>query len=198
MNNIDAQQELAFIKKMMIDSRNVTGENGLDYIVWGLLVAAGLFINYTVLTLQANPLISLIAWIAIAVNGWIFSIMNHTRCHHQAKVKTFAGKILGNLWLACGVALMIFVFVGGITHRVDPSPAVATVLGIGYFLSGIIGDSKWIKALGLVWWIGGITMFLWFGPLVHMLVMACMMVVFQVVPGIILYRKWKQSVPANG
>jgi hypothetical protein len=45
MNEINAEQELLLIKQIMEDSRKIV-DDGRDMIVWGVLVAAGMVINF--------------------------------------------------------------------------------------------------------------------------------------------------------
>lgn len=77
------------------------------------------------------------------------------------------------------------------------SPMMSSVLGIAYFISGIVYGDSWIKYLSLGWWGGAVVMFLL--PSLHiLLVFAAMMILFQIVPGIIFYIKWKNELKING
>ena len=199
MEQFDAQQELAFIKKVMADSRRVTAENGLDYIVWGVIVALGLFGTYALDRLHATEWaiggwIFLALWIAVMGGGWAFSLIRYLRYQRRAHVHTLAGRMLGSIWLACGIAIMMFIFIGGPTKLNDPSPVIATVLGMGFFLSGILLGSLPLKVASICWWLGAVVMF--FNrtyPHIQLLIFGSMMVLFQIVPGVILYRKWNQT-----
>jgi hypothetical protein len=198
MESFDAQQELSFIKKVMADSRRVTVENGLDYIVWGLIVASGMFGTYALDRLHASEWavggwIVLALWIAVMGGGWVFSLIRYLRHRRGARVHTLAGRMLGSIWLACGVAIMLLVFVLGPLGKADPSPAIATVLGIGFLLSGILMDFAPLRWASLCWWAGAVALALIRPVAVEMLVFGAMMVAFQVVPGIILHQAWREG-----
>ena len=65
-------------------------------------------------------------------------------------------------------------------------------LGIAYFTSGAIQQLKWLKNIAFGWWAGAIYLFIF--PSVHtLLIFAIMMICLQVVPGLILNRKYKKN-----
>ena len=114
------------------------------------------------------------------------------------RAQSFMDRIQGAIWGACGTALGIGVFlVVGV--RVSNAPPISglyacfvasLILGIAYFLSGIANDLKWLRNIGFAWWLGAIAMYLWSS--VHVLaIYAGMLILFQVVPGIILRRRYR-------
>jgi len=198
-----AHDELAFIKKVIQDSRRVAVDNGIDYIVWGVLVSLGMLATIAMETLQVKGLAYLFLWIGVMGGGWIFSLVRHLRERSTVHVRTLSGSILNALWLACGVVIMILIFVGGPLLRQSPSPAIAAVLGIGFLVSGVLLDFVYFKLAAVFWWAGSVAMFYLDGPWarsnpvhfhIDILLFAVMMILFQVVPGIILYRRWKNEV----
>jgi hypothetical protein len=198
MEQFDAQQELAFIKKVMADSRRSAVDNGLDYIVWGVIVALGMFGTYALDRLHATEWavggwIFLALWIAVMGGGWVFSLIRYLRHRRRARVHTLAGRMLGSIWLACGIAIMLLIFVLGPLGKADPSPAIAVVLGIGFMLSGILMDFAPLRWASVCWWAGAVALALIRPVPIEMLVFGAMMVAFQVVPGIILYRRWRNE-----
>lgn len=198
-----AQEELAFIRKVIADSRRVAVDNGLDYVVWGTLVALGMFVTMGLGMLGFKGLVYLLLWIGIMGGGWVYSLGRHLFDRKTARVRTMAGSILSALWLSCGIVIMILIFVAGPLTRQSPSPSIAAVLGIGFLVSGVLLDFGYFKVSAVFWWIGSAAMFFFESPAgralypaihVDMLLFAIMMILFQVVPGIILYRRWKNGV----
>ena len=67
---------------------------------------------------------------------------------------------------------------------------MASILGLAFYVSSTLYDSKLMKGISIAWWIGSIYMFV--DPGIHtIIVMAALMFFLQLVPGIILYRKYK-------
>lgn len=201
-----AQEELAFIRKVIVDSRRVAVDNGLDYIVWGVLVSAGMFATVALEQLRVRGNAYLWLWIAVMGGGWAFSLVRHLRESSAQAVRTLSGSILNSLWLSCGIVIMILIFVGGPLLRQSPSPAIAAVLGIGYLVSGVLLDFTYFKVSAIALWAGSAAMFylesqsgraLFSGFHADILLFAVMMVLFQVLPGIILYRRWRRELGSN-
>jgi len=207
MESINAQDELAFIKKVIQDSRRVAVYNGIDYIVWGILVALGMFLSVALIWFKLEHKFGswtqLVLWILVMGGGWIFSLVRHYRNNATERVHTMSGTILSMLWLACGITIMTFIFVGAPFEQVNPTPAIAAVLGIGFLVSGVLLDFVYFKLAAIGWWLGSLLMFYlnspWARPKglnfhIDMLLFGTMMILFQVVPGIILYRRWREEV----
>ena len=194
MTEIDAQQELAFIKKVMNDSRKILIDDGKGFIFWGILVTIGLLVTY--LSVAGKWTVSLVwFWPALVAIGWIYTIVTEIRREKRSKTSTFAGKVLGGLWLAVGISATILGFAGSISgayHGVFISPLISIVLGIGYFLSGILYGKSWLSLLSIGWWVGAIVMF-FMQNLEVILVMIGMMIILQIIPGIILFKVFKSE-----
>jgi hypothetical protein len=194
MTDINAQQELAFIKKVMADSRQMIIDDGKGFIFWGILIAFGLFFTYLS---NAERWDFPLGWfwpVLIAI-GWIVTFIIEIRAEKKRSIKTFAGKIMGALWIGCGVAMTILGFIGSITDAYSGifiNPIIAVVLGIGYLVSGVLQGKTWVSLLSLGWWAGAILMF-YLHNLETLLIMVGMMILLQTIPGIILYRESKKE-----
>ena len=87
-------------------------------------------------------------------------------------------------------------FIGTSFGTIKPmaiSPILAIILGGTYYISGKIVGVKWLSNLSFGWWIGGIILF-YVTNVYSFLIMALLMLFFQTVPGIIIYRKYKQEI----
>ena len=194
MKEIDAQQELAFIKKVMEDSRQIIIDDGKGFIFWGILIAFGLFITYLANAGKWEFSLGWF-WLALIAIGWIVTFIIQIRAEKKKSTKTFAGKIMGALWIGCGVAMTIIGFIGSITDAysgVFINPLIAVVLGIGYLVSGVLQGKTWVSLLAIGWWAGAILMF-YLHNLETLLIMVGMMIVLQTIPGIIIYRESKKE-----
>lgn len=189
-----AIDELQFIKKIIEDSKATIIYNGKDYIVWGMLIVVGLLLDYSayILNFRRN---FILFWAAIIGLGWIYSYTSYRKRKSERKAKTFAGKILGAVWLATGLGMTMVGFWGipsGAIPGISISPILSIFLGMAFLISGYIHNENWIKYLSIGWWAGAFFMF--YFPGAHTaLVMAFMMFFFQVVPGIYFYKKYKKE-----
>jgi len=191
METKQAESELSVIKKIMEDSRRINIDNGIHYIFWGILVTVALLINYIMILTRTSMNYIGLMWLILMVTGMFIDIFIGRNQERKSRVKTFTGKLLGSLWFATSISMFMFGFVGSVLKAYNPvfiCPIISTVLGISYFTSGAIQQLKWLQNISLGWWAGAVILFIF--PSVHtLLIFGIMMICFQIIPGIILYKK---------
>jgi len=191
MDEKAAVEELAFIKNIIKDSRNSFALNGKPYIFWGILIVVGLFLQYSSDILDFRYMF--FVWLLLIGIGWAYAYFESRKHKQKSKTTSLAGKILGSVWLACGISMTIIGFLGTISGAIKGvyvSPVLSLVLAIAYFITGVLYDYKWQRNLSFGWWLGAIFMFFFPGKY-STLIMAFMMIVLQIIPGIILLNKVK-------
>ncbi len=190
-----AELELSFIKKVMEDSRRVTIDNGMGFIIWGILGLGGIVLTYVNYFLHLG-ISSLYIWLGIFGIGLLHLFYTLNRENKNEKVKTFAGTMLGSVWAGCLITsafmMTIPLFVTDFPGRVTLS-SIIFVIGIGYFISSYILSNKWIKYNSYVWWAIGFLNLLLVFPHSQMLFLGILLLFFQIIPGYMLYGKWKKE-----
>ncbi|MEI8134647.1 MAG: hypothetical protein WCH46_06155 [bacterium] len=196
-----AIEELAFIKKIISESRESFVEDGKPYILWGVIVALGMTLTYISAMTQTELYVGYI-WLGLSLLGWatiIYFVKDKKK--KAARTRSFVDRIQGAIWGACGMAIgltVVLIIVRDNMNINDVPPIhqyyicfiTAIIIGIAYFLSGIANDLKWLSNIGYGWWAGAIVMILF--PSVHILLLyAILIVLFHVVPGIILMKRYK-------
>lgn len=198
INSSQAELELSEIKKIMEESRRIMVDDGLGFIIWGSLVAAGLISSYLSVLGYLAWNITSYAWIALIGSGWIITIIQVRKEKKERRAITFAGKVAGAIWGSAGVTMTIIGFVGsytGLVKGMGISPLMACVLAAAFFVSGVIYNDKTFRYLSIGWWAGALVMFFWHSP--HTLLLFALMIIFmQVLPGFIMYKKWKKEIKA--
>ncbi|MFC2092924.1 hypothetical protein ACFLSV_03390 [Bacteroidota bacterium] len=198
MDTKQAELEITLIKKIMQDSRKIIVFDGKGFIIWGVLILIGLIGTYISIMMEVSYYVFWL-WIIVIGIGWIYNLVTHWIIGSKVRVRTFAGKILGGVWLSCGIAMTLIGFLGtysGALRGWGISPMMSIILGIAYFVSGIIYGHPWAKCLSFGWWGGAIVMFLF--PGLHiLLIFAVMMIMFLITPGILFYVKWKKELKEN-
>ncbi len=195
MTNIEPIDELSFIKKIMTDSQRIMVEDGHNFIFWGILITIGQIITYSVF--KFHIFLEYFGWVwpVLVGFGWIYSMIINYKKYGKSKVQTFAGKIMGALWRAIGIAAMILGFVpilSGGMHGIYINPLIASVMGIAYYVTGYLYGKKWVSYIAYGWWLGSIYMFV-FPYLYSLLVMTGMMICLQIVPGLYLRNQYLKN-----
>lgn len=184
----NAQNDLAYIRELMVDTRRAASVSGGYFILWGLVVGVGLFATWLQVkgVLPYQPLLTWGPCIALGVLGNFFLVRRDMR----EPVQLPAGRLIGMVWAAVGVTQLIFFFAGlGMNHLPgEQMPAIfASLIGTGMFLTGVLASLSWLRNMAFGWWLGSLVMFIWPGEHV-ILLMGLMLLVFYVLPGVMLIR----------
>lgn len=193
MDKKNAMEDLQFIKKIIEDSKKTVLDNGIQYIVWGILIVIGLFTT-NILTIMNVKIRFYWVWMIIILLGWIYSYFSIYK-RNKSNYSSFAQRIINSSWLACGIGMTLLGFVGPAVNAYKGafvSPILAVILGIAFFISTIIYEVKWMKLVPYGWWIGALYMFIFPGKF-SFIIMGTLMIFFQIAPGIFLYRKFKKE-----
>lgn len=195
METLQPQNELAVIRKIMEDSRRIRIGSAKPALVWGTLVFLGIafsYLNYFFLKLRVSELY---IWSGIMASGWAYQIYHIRSLSREARVKTFSGRILRNLWNSALLSLTLVFFVPWLSSSIPFFVAVgviALILGNAFYVDGVICGSNLTKYCAAGWWLGGIAIF--FAPAFYNgIIFAGLLGLFQIIPGIILYKRWKKE-----
>jgi len=194
MKETEAKNELEFIKNVMEDSRKIIVDDGKNFIFWGIIAALGLITTYILIVEKFGEYIKWV-WVVLIAIGWIYTITIHLKKEKKRRVRTFAGKILSVTWFSCGLTMTIIGIGGSFSGAISGVyifPTISIVTGIAFAITGTVYNDKWFALLSAGWWLGGIVMF--FYPGIHsILMMALMIIFFQITPGIVLYNRYKKE-----
>jgi hypothetical protein len=194
MDEKTALEEIQFIRSVMEESRKSIIYNGKDYIFWGVIVIVGMMSTY-IFQMTHVYFNYFWIWVVLIPVGWIYSFYNR----RVLKIKfpsTYAGRLMVSIWGSAGIAMTIIGFLGTYSGTIKPmaiSPLLSIILGSAYFISGKVVGVKWISYLAFGWWIGGLIL-LFVTSVYSFLIMALLMLFFQTIPGILIYRKYKKEV----
>lgn len=192
--------DLAYIRKLMADSRGQVADDGKPSIIWGIIVCLGLLYTYYE-AVNDGPNLTGWIWMGLSVCGWIYMFWWVRRKKTKQPMRTFAGRITGAIWGSVGISITLFVFATMASywferpvelHPIFIGYVISILLGIGYFVSGILYEIPWLRLVGIGWWATSLIYIFW--PGVHsLLILAAAELVLQVIPGILLLRKYRSA-----
>ncbi len=181
------EAELAAIRSLMDETRHAVHENGKHFIVWGILTSMALLATYVLVSRAAYGAVAVVWPVVIAV-GWIFSLRAGHVDYVRAPVRTLGDRVLGAIWVGFGITASLVGLLGPLVGTVPPealSGLMAVLIGGAFFTSGFLQGLHWLRLVALAWWMGGAAM-LWWPGLHTLLVLAGMVVLLQVLPGLAL------------
>jgi Kef-type K+ transport system membrane component KefB len=198
MTENDARADLAYIRRLLEDTRHVTCVGGGYFLVWGVVTLLGLLLTWAWLTgaWAWSPLVAWSVCLALGAAGTLFLI----RRERHEPAQGLGGKLIGAVWLSLGIAMLIIIFIGVGSGSLDGRHMTAlasTLIGGAVFMTGTLAGMPWLRNLSFAWWAGAVVMFAWPGLYV-LLLMAIMVLALYVVPGLILIRMRHRQGAAPG
>lgn len=159
----------------------------------GCLLAVAQALTYLVRHGELDVSVTLI-WAATVGLGFGSSYLLGNRNRKRAPVNSLVNRILGSIWIGCGLSLSLVGFLGqgsgSLPHQVAPG-IEAIVIGTAFFASAVLPNHAVYWLLAAVWWTLGGALLIWPSP-ASSLVIAGGLVLFMVVPGV-LFRARRSS-----
>jgi hypothetical protein len=199
MTTHQLESEISFIKKVMEDSRQVTLDNGKYYILWGVVVGIASILTYIGVKQNIEGNFINWVWMNCIVVGWVLSFIFMFKDRKKERNKTFAGKMIMHTWIGAGITMAVLSFVG-IPAKVIPyaaiCPIIAAVSGGANYISSRLQKSTFILVVAFGWWIGAGIMFFMEGIDI-ILFYGILLSLFSIIPGLVLYFRWKKELTAE-
>lgn len=197
MNDTTAHEDLAWIRSLMDQSHRFLGGTWRHQVVWGVVGITGMLGTYTGVRTGRVTLIPWL-WVVTIAAGWFYSLVLAREWEPHAQVRNVAGRAFGGIWMGLGVTLTLIGGVSLFTGALEPralSGVIALLFGAGYFASGFVASLKWLQAVALGWWTGGVVLLFWGSP-EGLLLLAAMTLFLEVGPALRL-RQLEQHAPVN-
>ena len=161
----DPQQDLAYIRQLMEQTRRFTVVSGSYMIVWGVLISLGLITELWELQTGVRFQDGYV-WLVLISLGWIGTFWLQRREARYEPVASYAARLIAQIWLVCGVAMTTAFTLGPLTGALPGSAdgaLMALFVGIGVFMTGVLTDLRWFRNSAAGWWLGAVAMLFWHG-----------------------------------
>ena len=193
------QQSLAVIQSMIDTARNQFSENGHLYLLWGWVVFVCSIAQFVLLYYYEYPhhaMVWMLTWAA-----FIYQTVYLIRTKRKEKVKTYADRLLGFIWMVFVVLMMLFGFLFGRALGEEyykfMTPGFLALYGMPTFLSGIVLRFKPLVIGGISCWLLSI-LSNFIPDEFQLLLLATAMISAWIVPGYLLRMKYKKENASYG
>ena len=192
------QEDVQYIKRMIENNQRTLVDNGLSYIINGLIVAIGIPLTILIGYNGFEKYIPYVWLLLIAVMIFANFIANK-KIEKKNRVKTFGSELFGAVWGACGLSIIIIFVLSFSSVGMSAGSffmSISGILAIGYFLTGVINDLKFMKVLATLWWLTSIISGLWllFSTIQYLnFFFSFMVLILQLIPAAIIYKKWQRA-----
>ncbi len=196
MNDTQIFEDVEYVKQMIANNRRALVDNGIMYIATGVYIVVGMAATFLLDALGKYAWMPYV-WLVLMALLILVIMIAQNRIDRSRVKNTFATRIFAAVWTACAVPILItsiLFFVTGILQLSSLMACVSACMGIAYYLTGVINDLRFMKFLAAGWWVGVGMSLLWsrFGHEYQLgLFFAVLILLLEIVPGIIIYKKWK-------
>jgi len=200
MTDNSVRDEIAFIRRAIEKGRGYAVARSPEFVIWGLAVAVGYLGNYAVIRgwLRADPGW---LWAVCLLAPWVYTLQRPLR-HWLFQSGDWPdippmGRALRMVWIGCAIFLTALAVPATIAGDMRWFAAVAAgTIGIGFFASAFLCNLPWMRWVAAAWWIAEIAAFALRNRTEVLVLMAILMVLLFVLPGVVLMRTRPMSVHA--
>jgi hypothetical protein len=185
-------EDLAFIRKVMEDSRRLVEDNGFYYVLWGGLCILGAGLSYLAGSLGFPALIPFIWCLAFGGAGLASALVSRKE---RKRAKSLAATLIGRVWWSScllGAVITAGLAISGALSLPIAMAICSAVIAAGFLLSGAVSGSRGLALVSIPWWLGGLLIgrlpFIW-APLA----LTCLTFFFEFLPGLVMYIRWKKG-----
>ncbi|MBI9108122.1 MAG: hypothetical protein JEZ04_15340 [Spirochaetales bacterium] len=196
MNDIDrerAAENLKIVRTIMESCSRRQQDDGIHFIIWGLLIPVATGFNYLLVYLEKWKSIGLL-WGTVALVGIVLSIVVSVR-RRGARAETHGGRVQAAVWIACWITMMLIMAAGFITGGMKLNfmmMLIAFIMANAVFISGFLSGTRMLKLLAAGWWATGIVC-AFTHEYTASIIVALATFLLSFIPGVILDRRYKAA-----
>ena len=190
--NFSAEQSLQVIHTMIEKAKNQYSENGHLYLLWGWVVficSVSQFVLIRVVHYEQHYLVWILCWAAV-----IYQFIYLRRKHRKQRLKTYADRMLGFIWISFFVLLLLVGISLGNSENENyglVGPIFLAMYGVPTFLSGLLLKFRPLVLGGIGCWI--LSVAAQFIPYDYqLLLLSVAMVIAWIIPGYILQNRYQR------
>ncbi|MGQ0737704.1 MAG: hypothetical protein ACT4OJ_01470 [Bacteroidota bacterium] len=188
------QDSLRVIQSMIEKAKNQFSENGHLYLLWGWVVFACSIVQFILLKFvqtDKHYYVWFACWLAA-----IYQFFYLRKQQKQQRVKTYADKIIGFIWISFFILMLLIGFsvgrAGGDQHYKLFAPVFLAMYGVPTFLSGIFLRFRPLVTGGIGCWV--LSVLAHFIPYDYqLLLLPAAMIIAWIIPGYALRKQYQQS-----
>jgi hypothetical protein len=162
MNEVNANEEIRFIKEMIERTKEITAGSWMFFLIWGIIAILGVIGMYILVFVEMFSLIWLnwIVWVAI---GIVFTVVYTAKMERRKEINSYVHKFTTHLSISCGIAFILVGFIFPLLKLYSwglIAVFISLIAGILVFVMGGVYEWNLLKWCGVIWWAGAIGMVL--------------------------------------
>lgn len=193
-SSTDAELEIALER-----SAQMTASRMLLLVFWGLIIAKCTLLQWAILKHNVPIDGGLYIWLPSFIFGAVCSFVYGKVTLEEFHRTPMTSRLVRGIWAACIAAMAIFGVVAVGLGEMSPYllPAIfAVLMGVGFFIQGMIDPKPYLRTAAIGWWLGSIWLF--YESNVNALMwLSVMIILLQVIPTTALFWQEKKRLKAH-
>jgi hypothetical protein len=187
------EESLHAIHAMIEKAKDHFSENGHLYLLWGWVIFGCSLAQFILRKLgyQEHYYVWFITWLAV-----IYQFIYLRREHRKQRVVTYAGSMIGFVWITFFVLMVLMAFMILRTHSEAHYmllyPMFLTLYGMPTFLCGVLLKFRPLVIGGIGCWVLAIAA-VFVNYEYQLLLISAAMIIAWIIPGYLLRNKYKQQ-----
>lgn len=183
-------------------------EGGIYFLLWGLLIPVATVLSY-VLGSAGMPWGVGMVWLVTGLGGWLVSSVLSRRRNPEG-TGTLGARLYNAIWLSLRSAMIVLVAAGllpmvlqgaGLDHTPgftlqEALFGVTLLMGMSFMISGTFASLRYMRLLAVCWWGAGLSALI-VPALWTPAVVAAATAVLNIIPGLVLSRRYKAEQTAS-
>lgn len=196
MDDIDRKRaagDLKVVRTMMENCSRRQQDDGIHFIIWGLLIPIATGFNYLLVYLEKWKMIGFLWGIAGAA-GCALSIIVSIKRHRDIP-STHGGMVQASVWIASWISIILMLAAGFISGSMKLNMMMAILafmLAGAVFVSGFLSGTAMLKYASAGWWAAGI-LCVFTHEYKASIVIAAATFILSFIPGVILDRRARET-----
>lgn len=194
-SSFNEQDALGLIEQMITRAQRKINDNGMYWLLWGVLVFISSLTDYVLLTRMNHELHSLV-WAILMPLGGVISFVMGLRESKKKKLeaKTYVDELMGYVVTAFSISLLIICLIMPMTGTNWKSffPVIMVLYALVTYISGGILQSKPLRLGSFVNWGCAIAAF-FFAYDIQLLLLALAVLGGFIIPGILQNKAYRQA-----
>ncbi|WP_269538635.1 hypothetical protein [Cerasicoccus fimbriatus] len=180
-------------------SAQMTASRMLLLVFWGLIIAKCTLLQWAILKHDVPIDGGLYIWLPSFIFGAVCSFVYGKVTLEEFHRTPMTSRLVRGIWAACIAAMAIFGVVAVGLGEMSPYllPAIfAVLMGVGFFIQGMIDPKPYLRTAAIGWWLGSIWLF-YESNANALMWLSVMIILLQVIPTTALFWQEKKRLKAH-
>ena len=201
MNGTTAQEDLAYVRAIAEEGRNVPLVGGPMFLIWGTVISVAAFCQFLRDAGAGFPVRSAALWSIALALGWIVSFIVGKQISSSPGSSTAGNRVAAAAWMSCGIFITVFwlSILGALILLPDGGfpfgylgaamfPVAFGLYGLAFMVTAVAANLDWMRWVAGISWVISSLMIFTLNSEFNMLIASAGTVAVALVPGLILMR----------